>query len=420
MKKMAVLFPGQGPQYPGMGKMIYESSAAARLIYEEASELLHYDLARHSFEGSLDILSDTRYTQPALVVVGYTAYRYYIDNMGVGGLPSFLAGHSMGEITALLCGQSLSFSDAVHLSVKRGELMSRVSQARGGAMAAVKELYWRDVEEICRNISTEEETVSIAAYNSNWQTVLTGHTGAVEAAGRDCMEKGGIFIPLNITVASHCPFMQDILAEYRDFVIAMKIQEPVIPVYCCLTGQLYTSAAEIGKNISDQLVYPVLWNRILHDLKRRGAGIFLEAGPGTPLGKFIDACDGTVIALEKSSIDKIRRDIGQQVRVIATPLTKCLALMISIPNGNESNVEYADMFIKNYREIQSLQDRLEKEERLPEFQEILIAVQALEPACLGKRVSADLMLTIKKEFIRQFPYTHELFSTAAGEVKSAI
>ena len=399
---------------------MFDESADIRQIYKDASDLLHYDLGRHSFEGTLDHLSDTRYTQPALVVVGYAAYRYYMASMGLSAQPSFLAGHSMGEITALLCSGALSFSDAVLLSVRRGELMSRVSQTRGGAMAAVKELYWEEVEDICRSVSGDKEPVSIAAYNSAWQTVITGHARAVEAAGKLCAERGGIFVPLNITVASHCPFMQDIVAEYGEFVGSMSIEEPEIPVYSCLTGQLYTSCDEIEENLTNQLVRPVLWYRILRDLKKRGAGIFLEAGPGTPLGKYIGPQDGIVITLERSSAGKIRQEMGEQVKYISTPVTRCLSLLVSIPNRNDDLQEYEEGFVRNYRQILSLQYLLEKENRLPDLQEIRTALRLLEAAGLAKRIPADLSAVIKQEMVGQFPYTRELFSTMSDRLKTAI
>ena len=420
MKKSVILFPGQGPQYPGMGKMFYDSSDEVRVIYRQASEWLEYDLAQHSFEGTLDGLSDTRYTQPAILVAGYSAYRYYIANLGLAGLPWFLAGHSMGEITALLCSGALSFKDALRLTVKRGELMNRVSQTKGGTMAAVKELYWKDTERICRQISTAEEHVSVAAYNSDRQTVITGHAKAVEEAGKSCAESGGIFMPLNITVGSHCPFMQDILEEYGDFVSRLKINRPEIPVYCCLTGQLYSSASEIEKNITDQLVNPVLWNKILKDLKRRDAGIFLEAGPGTAVGKFIEGNEGIVISLERSSIDKVREEMGRQVKFIPTPITKCLALMVSIPDMNDRPGEYNNNFHKLYRHLQSLQDTMEKEERLPAMDEIQAAVRLLEPACFSKRIPSTLMQVLKDELIRQFPYTLDLLPAESDAHKFVI
>jgi [acyl-carrier-protein] S-malonyltransferase len=411
MKKTAIFFPGQGPQYPGMGKMFYERSEAIKEIYAQASEVLQYDLARHSFEGSIDGITDTRYAQPAIVVAGYAAYRDYLEHIGPVGLPSFMAGHSMGEITALLCAGALNFSDAVRLAVKRGELMNRVAQDRGGAMAAIKDLFWKDTETICAQIPAEEGHVSVAAYNSDWQTVITGSAKAVEAAGLLCAGEGGIYMPLNIAVASHCPFMQDILAEFGEFVNSLGIQWPSTIVYSCMTGQQYRSVTEIRENITGQLVHPVLWHKILKDIKRKDAGIYIEAGPGSALGKIIGGSEEIVISLEKWPVDKIRTTLGQQVRFIPTPVTKCLSLMISIPDRHDNPETYEDHFLQNYRKVQAIQDAIEAGERLPDIQEMQTAVKLMNEACIAKGTPPQVMEALIRELLKEFPYAIDFFQS---------
>ena len=402
MKKIAILFPGQGPQYPGMGKTFYDQSEEVRRLYEQASDILQYDLANQSFHGGFEEITDTRYAQPALIIASYAGFQYYRDVLGLTAFPTFFAGHSMGEVTALLASGVFSFEDAVKLAWKRGELMHKMASSKGGTMAAVKDFDWHRTEEICGKISTKEQHVSIAAYNTDKQTVITGTESAVSAAGEMCAEEGGIFVPLNISVGSHCPIMQDILEEYGDFVKSCTINEPKGVVYSCMTGKPYTSVAEIEQNVVMQLVNPVRWKKIMEHMIKGDAGIFIEAGPGSALGKFIKPENGMVISLEKNSLKDIVQTLGKQIESIPTPLTKSMALAMSIPNFSDDINEYQG-FVKKYAEIKSLQGKIEKEERMPTQEEVCQAVEMLEMAIQVKKITNGLRDAVTSEFIDSFP-----------------
>lgn len=408
MKKIAILFPGQGPQYPGMGKMFHDQSEKVRIAYSEASDILGYDLAKQSFEGSFDEITDTRYAQPALIVASFAGFQYYVDVMGKAAYPSFFAGHSMGEVTALLASGVFSFEDAVRIAKKRGELMHEMTSTKGGTMAAVKDFDWKRTEEICAQVSTEKEHVSIASYNTDKQTVITGTDSGVSKAGEICAEQGGIFVPLNISVGSHCPIMNDIIEEYRNFVKSCKINAPQGIVYSCMTGLPYKSKVEIEEHFVMQLVNPVYWNHILNHMAKNDAGIFIEAGPGSALGKFMKRQNGMVISVEKTPKEKLEEIFGKQIKSVPTPLTKSMALAISIPNQNNDHNEYQD-FVKKYSEIKRLQENVEREERLPNNQEIDQAVDMLAVALQVKQTSVELRDIVASEFADSFPEVDRIY-----------
>ncbi len=405
-----MLFPGQGPQYPGMGKMFYDASEQVRKIYDSAGAILNYDVAHHSFYSSFTELTDTRYAQPAIVVAGYAAFTYFIEKFGHAVYPSFLAGHSMGELTALLCAGGLGFDEALQLAVKRGELMNRVSANRGGTMAAVKDLHWKETESICAAVSRPEAPVSIAAYNSDTQTVITGNTASVTRAGDLCIEKEGIFIPLHISVASHCPFMNDILDEFSAVVCSCNIRMPAIATYSSYSGRQYETVEQIKENIARQLIAPVQWNEILKDILRRDGGIFLEAGPGSGLGKFMTGEQGTVLPLEKLTFADMNNRLGQLIKQVITPVTKCLSLLVSIPNCNDDEGVYTAYFENSYRKILEIQHMVEEKERLPAISEIKNAIGFFVTACKAKCVSDDAWAVILNDFCQSFPSVREYFN----------
>ncbi|MFM7852117.1 MAG: ACP S-malonyltransferase, partial [Flammeovirgaceae bacterium] len=261
-----------------MGRRIFDLYDHAKDIYAEASDYLGYDVLQKTMESTFEEVSDTRFAQPVLLVSGYMVYRYYVEVMRSEIPPSYLGGHSMGEITALLCGDAISFKDALFLAEKRGELMARVTAERGGTMAAVKDLNTRIVERICAEVCTSSAYVGVASLNTDMHTVITGNTEAVSKAGEACSDAGGIFIPLNITVASHCPFMDGIVGEFYEAAASVQYRTPVCPVYSCLRGQLYRGTEEMAAGLSQQMVAPVQWKNIIEDMKRRDVGVFLEAG----------------------------------------------------------------------------------------------------------------------------------------------
>ncbi len=403
MKKIGILFPGQGPQYPGMGKMFFDADASCRELYARASEVLGYDLARLSFDGELEKISDTRYAQPALVTAGYAAFRCYVKNFGSTAFPSSFAGHSMGEITALLAADTLSFEDAVRLAQKRGELMHQMAKKHGGAMAAIKEMEWYETELICREINTTQNPVSIAAYNTATQCVITGTEQAVNEAGEQCAAHGGIFVPLNITVASHCVFMEEILAEFSEVVEKCELKRPLGKVYSCATGQPYRSVSDIRKNIVNQLTLPVKWLQITADLFRNDVSIFLDAGPGSAMGKLIDPRKGQVLALDKLSVEDVRLKLTDQIKFLPTPITKCLALAVSLPNLNPVPNETYTQFITEYGHVRSLQETLEKESRPPSMEEMQRALRMLDVAMNVKQTSHALRRQVSIEVTASFP-----------------
>lgn len=271
--KRAYVFPGQGAQFSGMGKELFETSKEARARFEEADEVLGFALSKIMFEGSADELKTTRVTQPAVFLHSMAAVA-----AAAGFNPDMTAGHSLGEWSALVAAGSLNFSDGLRLVSKRAEAMQRACEAEPSTMAAVLGLADEKVEEICADT---EGVVVAANYNCPGQLVISGSLSAVEAAAAKMKEAGARrALMLPVGGAFHSPLMQPAAAELKAAIEATKFHEPVCPIYQNVTAEASTDPETIQKLLIEQLTEPVRWTQSVQKMVEDGAGTFTELGPG--------------------------------------------------------------------------------------------------------------------------------------------
>ncbi len=275
----AYIFPGQGAQYPGMAKELYDKHAEARELFAKANEVLGYDLGKVMFEGSAEELMRTELTQPAVFMHSYVAYVCLSD-----GLPDMVAGHSLGELTALAVSGALSFEDALTLVSQRAKAMQKACALVDGVMAAVLLLDEAKVEEICRGI----EGVVPANYNLDGQIVISGERKAVEEACEKMKAAGAkkAFI-MPIGGAFHAPQMEPARAELAKAIEETPFKDPFCPVYQNVCACAVRDAASIKENLLMQLTSPVKWTQSIRAMLADGADEFIEFGPGTILQKLI-------------------------------------------------------------------------------------------------------------------------------------
>lgn len=281
--KMCFVFPGQGSQYVGMGKEIYENFREAKGVFDEASGALGYDVARLCFEGPEAELSKTFRTQPCILTVSIALQRV-LSSKGI--IPSVLAGHSLGEYSALVAAEAVSFRDAVLLTEKRGQFMQEAVPAGKGLMAAVLGLNRDKVDEIC--LSLKSGYASPANYNSPGQIVIAGEKGAVEEAMRLAKEAGAKrAVALAVSVPSHCTLMADASMRLGELLNTVNFSNPVVPIVNNAGAMFLNNVESIKTSLVRQLGSPLLWEDSIRVIADSGIGTFVEVGPGKVLSGLI-------------------------------------------------------------------------------------------------------------------------------------
>lgn len=274
--KKAYVFPGQGSQYPGMAKDLYESNEVARMMLERANEILGFRITDIMLEGTAEELKQTRVTQPAIFLHSVVMARCLQDFT-----PDMVAGHSLGEFSALVAAGAIDFEDGLKLVSVRAEAMQKACEMNPGSMAAVLALETEKVEEIC---STCEGTVIPANYNCDGQIVISGEKEAVEKACIRMKEAGAKrALPLPVGGAFHSPLMEPARAELAEGIEKTVFRTPTCPIYQNVTALPSTDPEEIKKNLLAQLTAPVRWTQSVRNMAADGAEEFIELGPGTVL-----------------------------------------------------------------------------------------------------------------------------------------
>jgi [acyl-carrier-protein] S-malonyltransferase len=303
MSKTAFLFPGQGSQSVGMLSEIAGHSALVEQTFSEASETLGYDLWSVSHEGPAERLGQTEVTQPALLAAGIATWRVW-KSLG-GSDPHFLAGHSLGEYSALVAGDALDFQQAISLVAERGKQMQLATPEGSGAMAAVLGLDDEILAGICAE-AAQGEVVSCANFNTPGQVVIAGDNAAVGRACELALEKGAMrAIPLNVSAPSHCALMHPAAEKLEQILNDIEIRSPAIPVIHNVDVMPHSDAGEIREALVAQLWQPVRWSATIQLLAGKEVTRFAECGPGkvlAGLNRRIDRSLTTVALLDYAVI----------------------------------------------------------------------------------------------------------------------
>lgn len=283
--RVAVVFPGQGSQSVGMGKDLLEASPAARRAFEQADAELGFALSRLCFEGESAVLDDTWNAQPAILTVSVAAWHAIQERTTVA--PLVMAGHSLGEFTALHLAGVIDFPTVLHVVRERGRLMKEAGERRPGGMAAIIGLDDETLEAICREVASEG-IITIANANCPGQTVISGEVGPLLRAMELAKEAGARRVTrLGITIASHSPLMADVSTRLNEILDSLPLAEPEVPVVGNVSGAPMTTVAEIRTELSQHLERPVNWTRSVEAMIALGATTFVEPGPGAVLAGLI-------------------------------------------------------------------------------------------------------------------------------------
>ena len=316
---VAFVFPGQGSQFVGMGASLAEHSPAARAVFTEADEVLGFPLSDLCFNGPDEDLRDTVNAQPAILAVSMAALAALREQLGESHLftPRFVAGHSLGEYSALVAAGVLDLSTGLQLVRERGRIMKESGTLTPGGMAAVIGLSRQVLEDICRRAATYG-IVCPANYNTPTQTVISGEVAALSAAIELAVANGAQrVVRLAVSIASHSPVMQRASEQFAEVMAHFRLQDALIPVVGDISAQALVSAEEIRAELARQLCASVQWTESVRHMLRGDVTTFVELGPGDVLSGLIRRIDRQASTMAIGDAESLRRGL-QRLRGLQT------------------------------------------------------------------------------------------------------
>ena len=292
--KKAYIFPGQGSQFPGMAEHLYNENEQAKAMFNKANEILGFDITEIMFRGTAEQLKQTDVTQPAIFLHSVILSKCLPDFN-----PDMVAGHSLGEFSALVAAGAMDFEDGLRLVAIRAKAMQKACELQPGTMAAILMLPSEKIEEICEDINTTGNGVVVAAnYNCEGQVVISGTKEAVELACAKCKEAGARrALPLPVGGAFHSPLMEPAAAELAEGIKSTAFNTPICPVYQNVTSSPTTDPEVIKNNLLAQLTAPVKWTQTIRNMMADGADTFIEVGPGKVLQGLTSKTAGSEVSI---------------------------------------------------------------------------------------------------------------------------
>jgi [acyl-carrier-protein] S-malonyltransferase len=292
--RLALLFPGQGSQRPGMAARLLQISRAARAVFEEADRELEFSLSRLCVDGDLSELSDNENTQPALLATSVAYFEHLRERLRETGsriVPTLFAGHSLGQFSAAVAAESLPLSDGLQIVRERGRIMKEWAALRPGGLATIFGLSRDEVQAICAEVSNHEQ-VNIAVHNAPNQFVISGDMVPLERAMALAKTRGARSIKLPISVPGHTPVMREAADEMERILLRTSFSDPRAPIVSNIHGGLLTSAEDVRAELGGQICAAVEWVRCMGSMVNEGVATFVEIGPGRALsniaGRFGD------------------------------------------------------------------------------------------------------------------------------------
>lgn len=388
MNKVAFLCSGQGSQYIGMGEKLYNEYPEAKEIFDTANEVLGFSLTDLCFKGDLEELTLTKNVQPALLAYSYALYKVYSKKFDL--TPSCLAGHSLGEYTALLISGAIKYEDALKIVRKRGELMQEAS-CDDGCMAAVMGFDNDKLKELCEECSTEENTVSISNYNSSVQTVISGSKKAVDKVVEQLKDTNVKVKFLTVSAPFHSRYMQPAADKLREELEKYTFSDLKIPVITNFTAKPYKSKDDIIYNLTNQLVSPVQWVETMNYIKTLNINTYIELGPKRTLTSIAKREVKFAEAFSLDSEDTFDALLKHLEWKFGDPtvISRCMAVAVCTRNSNWNEEEYEKGVSVPYKKVEAIQNILDETQEYPTKEQMLEALNMLKSVFKTKGTPVD-------------------------------
>lgn len=382
MKKIALIMPGQGAQYVGMGGELCSKYNIANEVFNEAKDILGFDLKKLCFDGNIEELTKTENAQPAILATSVAAFKVYMSEIGIK--PVCSAGHSLGELSALTCAGAIRFSDALKIVRSRGLLMKEDAENNVGAMCAIVGLDIYEVQDVCNEVSTKEKIVVISNYNSSNQIVISGHKEALDMAIEKLQALGGKTSLLKVSGAFHSQLMKPAADKFNIELMKYKFNKLKWDVISNIDSLPYKNEDSIIDNLTKQITSPVQWKGIMEYLKKVGVTDVIEIGPGKILSKLLSK-EGFSINIDSfdklSHVEEIKNrfeSIKNSNKKGSYLISRSLGIAVCTQNNNWNEEEYKKGVIEPYKKIQSLQTKIEMEGEEATIEEINQAIEMLK------------------------------------------
>ena len=391
MFKLAFLFAGQGSQFVGMGQGIYNEYKIVRQTFEEASDITGMDIAKLCLEGPITSLSKTKESHFAIVTSGLAAFRVFMQEVGYA--PQFLAGHSLGEYTALTSAGVFSFQDALSLVGLRAELAEAAKKEKNGTMSVIENVDTGIVAQLCKEQQELGKKVYVSCLSSATQTTISGDENDIMDFEQIITKKGGNATPLLTSAPYHCPLMEDYVEEFQKKLDSIALQEFRYPVISNATGLPYEGLEAVRTNLINHLLKPVQWVNIVNYLHKKGISLVIEMGPKNLLSKIVTSIQPELKAMcigereKRKELFATYHNTEMYSKHIPTLLTKCLVAGVATPNSNWDNEAYQKGVVEPYNRIKELQLQTEK-----------------DPTALNAAVEREALELLQKIFVtKQLP-----------------
>jgi [acyl-carrier-protein] S-malonyltransferase len=390
MERVAVLFPGQGSQYVGMGRTLYDQFEIAKRTFEEAGAILGFDVAKICFESTLGEISQIENAHLALLVSSVAAFRVYLQEIGVK--PILAAGHSLGEYAALTCSGAIRFQDAVRLVYQRAKLIQEAASMGRGTMSVINGIDEGVLAALCKEVSTGDHGVAISCYNSTHEFNLSGILEAVQKVEDKVLQMGGQVTPLIGSAPIHSHFMAPVSEKLQVELAKYSYRKCLWPVISNLNGLFYDGPEIVVQNLADQIKKPVRWDLVMKTIEKYKITLTIELGAKSVLSNLVktDQVRFNTVSFDHKEGRQLLADLFNNnlsyTKHIPTVITKCLAIAVATPNQNLDSAAYQQGVIEPYNRLKKIQAELEMNHTTPSTEQMCEALKILKQVLNTKKI----------------------------------